>query len=243
MPLCRLGLREKKTIGACERDEVARQDWLARAETLPARRVVVIEERSTHLEMMRVYGRAVRGQRAFGKQRRNAGRNIPLLAALRLDGRSAAMVIEGAVTTAVFEPYIREVLWPTLQRGDRVVLDNRAAPKSKSGRGLLAAPGVRLLFLPPYSPDFSPIENAFAKLKAHLRRVRAQTFESLLETIASALDSLSPYAAFRFFTQAGFLNLDESFSYYEIRRRAKSMSKRELMSGQTCNRANALVRP
>jgi len=119
------------------------------------------------------------------------------------------MVIEGAVTTAVFENYVREVLLPTLQRGDLVVLDNLAAHKSKSVRGLLAAHGIRLLFLPPYTPDLSPIENAFAKLKAHLHRVRAQTFDALLETIASALDSISPYDTIGFFTYAGFLNFDE----------------------------------
>lgn len=133
----------KKTVGAAERDESARRDWSERAATLPARRVVVIDESSTHLDMMPRYARTERGQRAFGKQRRNDGQNITLLAGLRLEGMSVAMVVEDAVNTAVFEAYIQQVLLPTLTPGDIVILDHLAVHKSKTVRALLHKHGCR----------------------------------------------------------------------------------------------------
>jgi transposase len=109
------------------------------------------------------------------KQRRNYGKNITLLAGLRLDGMSESLVIEGPVTTAVFEAFIEHVLLLTLTPGDIVVLDNLVVHKSAYVQRLLQKHGCQLLFLPAYSPDFSPIEHAFAKIKAFLRTVRAQT--------------------------------------------------------------------
>ena len=191
-----------------ERDEQARQDWRGRAEVLPGRRIVVVDETSTHLDMTRRYARAPRGQRAYAKQRRNYGKNITLLAGLRLEGMCAPFVVEGGVNTAVFETYVRHVLLPTLQAGDIVILDNLGVHKAKRVQRLLRAHGVQLLFLPAYSPDLSPIENAFAKLKACLRRVRAQTVDTLIQAIAQALDSISVYDAIGYFVNAGFFNLD-----------------------------------
>lgn len=187
---------------------MARQLWADQAATLPAQRVVVIDESSTHLDMMPRYARAPRGQRAYAKQRRNYGKNVTLLAGLTLNGINAPMVVEGAVTTPVFEAYVRQVLLPTLHPGDIVILDNLIAHKSQTVRALLAARGCRLLFLPTYSPDLSPIENAFSKIKQCLRRLRALTFEALLEAIAAALDLISPCDAIGFFANAGFFNLD-----------------------------------
>ena len=192
-----------------ERDEVARQAWVDHATTLPARRVTVVDETSTHLDMSSRYARAPRGQRAFAQQRRNYGKNVTLLAGLRLDGMCAPFVVEGGVDTAVFETYVTHVLLPTLRRGDIVVLDNLPVHKTLQVRGLFLAKGVKLLFLPAYSPDLSPIENAFAKLKALLRRARAQTVEALTEAIAQALASVSPYDAIGYFINAGLLNLDQ----------------------------------
>jgi transposase len=175
---------------------------------MPARQVVVIDESSTHLDMLRRYGRAPRGQRVYVKQRRNYGQNVTLLAGLRLGGMTEAMVIEGAVTTPVFEAFIEHTLLPALQPGDIVVLDNLAAHKSNRVEQLLRRKGCQLLFLPTYSPDLSPIEQAFSKIKACLRTLAAQTVETLIEAIALALDSISAFDAIGFFAQAGFLNLD-----------------------------------
>lgn len=177
-------------------------------QTLPARKVVIIDESSTHLDMARRYGRAPRGQRVLVKQRRNYGKNVTLLAGLRLDGMTESMVIEGAVTASVFETFVEQVLLPTLQPGDIVVLDNLVVHKSKRVETLLHTHGCQLLFLPAYSPDLSPIEQAFSKIKAFLRTLRAQTVDALIDSIAQALVSISPFDAIGFFTDAGFLNLD-----------------------------------
>jgi transposase len=150
---------------------------------------VVIDETSTHLDMGSRYARTERGQRAYARQLRKRGKNMTLLAGLNLEGILAPMLIEGGVTSQVFETYLRKVLLPTLQPGDIVILDNLLAHKSPGVRGLLLAKGCRLLFLPAYSPDFSPIENAFAKIKQFLRAVRALTVPDLL----AALDTITPY--------------------------------------------------
>src|SRR5436190_19812478 len=120
----------------------------------------------------------------------------------------APFVVEGGVNTADYDTYVRHVLLPTLQAGDIVILDNLGVHKAKRVQRLLRAHGVQLLFLPAYSPDLSPIENAFAKLNASLRRVRAQTVDTLIQAIAQALDSISVYDATGYFVNAGFFNLD-----------------------------------
>ena len=187
---------------------MARRDWQGCAETLPGRKVVVVDESGTHLDMARRYGRAPRGQRVYVKQRRNYGKNMTLLAGLTLDGMTESLVVEGAVTTSVFEAFIEQVLLPTLHPGDLVVMDNLAAHKSSQVEHLLRKHGCQLLFLPAYSPDFSPIEQAFAKIKQRLRTLRAQTVEALIDAIADALATITPYDAIGFFADAGFLNLD-----------------------------------
>lgn len=122
---------------------------------MPAQRVVVLDESSTPLGMTSAYARAPRGERADAQQRRNYGKNMTLLAGLRLDGISAPMVIEGAVNTAGFEAFVEHGLLPTLHPGDFVIVDNLAAHKSKKVEGLIAQKDAQILFLPPYSllPD------------------------------------------------------------------------------------------
>ena len=149
-----------------------------------------------------------RGQRVYVKQRRNYGKNMTLLAGLRLDGMTEALVIEGSVTTPVFEAFVEQILLPTLQPGDVVVLDNLVVHKSSRVEQLLLSHACQILFLPAYSPDLSPIEQAFSKIKQFLRTLRAQTVDALMDAIADALRTITPYDAIGFFTQAGFLNLD-----------------------------------
>ena len=154
------------------------------------------------------YARAPCGERAHALGRRNTGKNMTLLAGITLEGMTAPFVVEGAVTTAVMETYLQHVLLPTLHVGDMVILDNLSVHHAASVTHLLTQHGCRVLFLPAYSPDFSPIENAFAKIKAILRRLRAQTVDALLEAIVKALDAITPADAIGYFTNAGFLNLD-----------------------------------
>ena len=132
---------------------------------------------------------------------------MTLLAGITLEGMTAPFVVEGAVTTAVMEAYLQRVLLPTLHVGDIVILDNLSVHHAACVTRLLTEYACRVLFLPAYSPDFSPIENAFAKIKAILRRIRAQTVDALLKAIVQALDAMTPWDAIGFFTNAGFLNL------------------------------------
>lgn len=170
--------------------------------------MLVLDECSTHLDMVSNYARARRGQRAVVKQLRNYGKNMTLLAGLTLEGMSTPLVIEGAVTTSVFETYVEKVVCPTLQPGDMVILDNLAAHHARAIETLIHAKGAEVLFLPAYSPDLSPIENAFSKIKQALRVARAQTGDALIEAIDQALQSITPYDAIGYFANAGFLNLD-----------------------------------
>lgn len=175
---------------------------------MPARQVVVIDESSTHRDMIQRYGRAPRGERVYVKQRRHYGKTMSLLARLRLDGMTDALVIEGAVTTPVFEAFIEHILLPTLQPGAIVVLDNLVVHKSSRVERLRRKHGGQIVFLPAYSPDLSPIEHAFSKIKQVLRTIRAQTVDTLIDAIADALRTISAYDAIGFFVKAGFLNLN-----------------------------------
>lgn len=194
-------------MAAQERNRVERLLFADVIQTLPAEKVIVVDESGTHRDMTTRYARAPRGHRAIDTAKRNYGANVTLIAGLRLSGMQAAFAIEGAVNTAVFETYVAQVLAPTLQPGDIVILDNLSCHKSKTTQRLIHARGASLLFLPPYSPDFSPIENAFAKLKAFLRRQRAQTLDALMDAFRRALDTISPLDALGFFIHAGFLNI------------------------------------
>src|SRR5258708_15505600 len=120
------------------------------------------------------------------------------------------MFMEGAVNTVVFETYVREVLCPTLQRGDIVMMDNLSAHKSAAVETLITQRGATILWLPSYSPDFSPIEHAFSKLKTFLRHAKAQTLETLIEAITQGLLTISKTDAIGWFTTCGFLNPDHS---------------------------------
>lgn len=168
---------------------------------------MVVDESGTHLDMTRAYARAPHGERAVDSVLRNYGCNVSLIAALRLGGMDAPFVVEGSVDTAVFEVYIEQVLAPTLQPGDIVIMDNLSCHKTDTVRHLIEDRRACLLFLPAYSPDFSPIEQAFSKLKCHLRRVKALTFDALLDAIADALRTISPLDAIGFFIDCGFLNI------------------------------------
>ena len=202
--------REKKTLGAKERDAAQRLLFADVLSTVEAQRVVVIDESGTHLGMTPSYARAPRGQRAYDTTLRNYGHNLTLLSGLRLSGVEASMVIEGAVNTAVFETYVRQILCPTLQRGDIVMMDNLSAHKSAAVETLITQCGATILWLPSYSPDFSPIEHAFSQLKTFLRQAKAQTLEALIEAITQGLLTISANDALGWFTNCGFLNLDHS---------------------------------
>lgn len=171
---------------------------------LDASQFVFVDESSTHVGLTPLYGWAPRGQRAYGQAPRNRGKNTTLLAALSVEGLQAPWTIEGAVDTLTFETYLHQVLAPTLKAGQIVILDNLAAHKSETIRQIVEACGCRLLFLPSYSPDLSPIEEAFSKIKARLRRAAARGHEALVEAIGQAVASVTSHDALGWFHHAGY---------------------------------------
>jgi transposase len=195
---------QKKTVVASERDEAARAAWRDEADGLAAADLVFVDESSTNRAMTPRRARAPRGVRAVGAAPRNHGPNVTLLAALTPDGIGAAMVVEGAVDGAALVAYLRGVLAPTLRPGQVVVWDNLAVHKDARARAIVEAAGCRLLFLPAYSPDFNPIEFAFAKLKQALRRSAARTYDALVAAIGAALGAITAADARAFFADCGF---------------------------------------
>ena len=130
-----------------------------------------MDECSTNIALTRLYARSPRGERAYGKAPRNWGKNVTLIASLSTEGMGAAMSVEGATDGVVFETYVEHFLAPVLEEGQIVVMDNLQVHKSRRVEELIEGAGAEVLFLPPYSPDFSPIEEAFSKVKGILRRV------------------------------------------------------------------------
>jgi transposase len=147
---------------------------------------VFIDEAGSHTAMTRTHARAPKGQRAYGSVPRNRGGNLTLLAALSKECIQAEWLIEGSVDGTVFVTWLERVLLPTLTPGHVVVMDNLRAHYRKEVRALIEAHGCRLLYLPPYSPDFSPIELAFSKIKGQLKSFAARTRQALTDAIAEA---------------------------------------------------------
>jgi len=154
--------------------------------------------------LTRLYGWAPHDLRATGSAPRNHGKNTTLVAALTPEGLQVPWLIEGAMDTATFRWYITEQLAPTLRPGQVVVLDNLSVHKAASIRQALEARQCQLLFLPPYSPDFTPIEQAFSKLKAVLRRLGARTTEALWEAMRVAVEAITRADANAWFAHAGY---------------------------------------
>lgn len=200
---CRLDTK-KKTLVASEQDEATRAVWREQAKQLPTQDLVIVDETGTQINMTPRYAYAPQGERAVGKVPRNYGANLTLIASLSLEGMGEAMLLEGSADSAVFETYIEQILAPSLRPGQIVILDNLSIHLGPQVKEAIEARGCQLLFLPAYSPDFSPIEGAFSKLKAILRRVGARTREALQDAIIQALPSITPQDALGWFRHCGY---------------------------------------
>ena len=165
-------------------------------------RLVFIDETGATTKMARLRGRSLRGERCRASVPHGHWKTSTLVAGLRLDGMTAPMVIDGAMNGEAFTAYAEHLLAPTLGPGDIVVMDNLPAHKVKGAREAIEKAGAMLLFLPPYSPDFNPIEQAFAKLKALLRKAAARTVETLQRAIADALDAVTPQECANYFANS-----------------------------------------
>jgi transposase len=169
-----------------------------------AKRLVFVDEMGSNTSLHELYAYSPRGERAYCSVARNRGRNTTLLASMGLGGMGPSMVVEGGVDGAVFETYLREVLLPALNEGDVLVMDNLSVHKSERVRELIEREGVEVLYLPPYSPDFNPIEEAFSKIKNLLRKAGARLREALIEAVGAAILEVSGEDARAFFEHCGY---------------------------------------
>jgi transposase len=195
---------KKKVLQASERKEEERRQWREHTQELDASKFVFLDETGSNIALTRLYARAPKGKRARGSLPRNRGKNMTLMASLSLGGMGEALIVDGAANTELFEIYIKQILAPSLEPGQMVIMDNLSIHKGNKVRQLIEARGCQVLFLPAYSPDLSPIEEAFSKIKAILRRVGARTREALQEALEQALLTITQADASGWFRHCGY---------------------------------------
>jgi transposase len=181
------------------------------AGTLDARSLVFVDEMGTNISLSPLYGWAKKGERAQCSVPRNRGKNTTLLSSMSVEGMGSSLAVEGATNREVFETYVELILAPTLRRGQVVVMDNLTAHKGERIRELIEDQGCELMYLPPYSPDFNPIEEAFSKIKGLMRKAQARSREALLEAMGSAISALSGEDARGFFEHCGYRAMVRTF--------------------------------
>jgi len=167
-------------------------------------RLVFIDETATTTKMTRHRGRARKGERLRARAPFGHWGTQTFIAALRHDGLTAPWIIDAPMNRKIFETYVETQLAPTLSPGDVVILDNLSSHKSEVAKAILRERGAWFVFLPPYSPDLNPIEMAFAKLKAHLRRIKARTIDDLWRAVGNICDLYTPEECWNFLKHAGY---------------------------------------
>jgi transposase len=168
-------------------------------------RLIFVDECGLHTSLSPIYGYAPMGERLHLRVPRGRGKNTTLLASMAIDGMGPSLAVEGATTARVFQTYVGRVLAPSLEPGRIVVMDNLSAHKPRRIRELIDERGCQLVYLPAYSPDYNPIEEAFAKIKNLLRKATARrSKEALVEAIGTALTADSAADARGFFEHAGY---------------------------------------
>jgi transposase len=181
------------------------------AQSLDARSLVFVDEMGTNISLSPLYGWSRKGERAYCSLPRNRGKNTTLLSSMSMEGMGPSLAVEGATNSQVFETYVERVLAPNLSRGQVVVMDNLSAHKGERVRELIEGQGCELVFLPSYSPDFNPIEEAFSKIKALIRKAEARSRQALLEAIGVAISALSAEDARGFFEHCGYRAMVQPF--------------------------------
>ena len=192
------------TVIATERDAAARRAWWRAMSKLDPATVVVLDETSTQTAMARRYGRAPRGARVIGAVPRNHGPNVTCLVAMGPVRMQAPCVFEGALTGELFVRWLQRWLVPTLRWGTTVVMDNLNVHRHAEVRAVIERAGCHLVYLPAYSPDFNPIEQAFAKLKAYLRAAGARALDPLIEAIGAGMTAITTADIAGFYRHCGF---------------------------------------
>ncbi len=192
-------------MGASERDEWLRATWRTLvAEGLDADWLVFVDEMGVNTSLAPLYAWSRRGERALASVPRNWGANVTLLASMSAEGMGPCLAVEGSTTREVFKTYLKRALAPSLRPGQVVVMDNLSSHKAARVRELIEERGCELMYLPPYYPDLNPLEEAFAKLKALLRRGGARTREALIEAMGRALGAVTASDARGFFEHRGY---------------------------------------
>jgi transposase len=181
-----------------------RQAWFDGQPDLDPDRLVFIDETWASTNMARRHGRAPRGQRLRAGVPHGHWKTTTFVAGLRNNGIVAPFVLDGPINRNAFQAYVEKVLVPELRPGDIVIMDNLSSHKGPRIRQMIEAAGGSLLYLPPYSPDFNPIENAFAKLKALLRKATERSIEGLWTVIGQLLDAFTPNECTNYFAAAGY---------------------------------------
>ena len=204
----RRGITFKKTAHASEqqRPDVLRRRraWLETQPDLEPEKLVFVDETGASTKMARRSGRAPRGHRCRAPVPHGHWKTTTFVGALRLSGMTAPMVLDGAMHGAAFLAYVEQALVPILKPGDIVVMDNLACHRSAAVRDAIQSAGAELRLLPPYSPDFNPIEMAFSKLKAYLKRRAARSVKQLWDAIGDATDTFTPAECQNYFAAAGY---------------------------------------
>jgi transposase len=192
-------------VGASERDEFLRAAWrVLVAGKLATDRLVFVDEMGANTSLSPLYAWSRRGERARGKAPRNRGKNTTLLGSMSSEGIGPCLAVEGGTNKAVFEAYVEGVLAPSLRPGQVVVMDNLSAHKGEEVRELIEARGCEVLFLPPYSPDLNPIEEAFSKIKGLLRKAEARTREALIRAMGEAISAVRAWDVLGYFEHCGY---------------------------------------
>jgi transposase len=181
-----------------------RARWRTRGRHGDPRRLIFVDESGLNLALTRLYARAPRGVRAGGSVPRNYGQNLTVLAALDRNGIRAALRVPGATDGNVFRTFIEQVLVPTLQGGDRIVLDNLSAHKITGVAEAIARAGAHWSYLPPYSPHYNPMERAWSKIKSEMRTAGARTRQKLQRCLPTALQQIIPQEAQAWFRHDGY---------------------------------------
>lgn len=199
---------------ASERDPWERARFRVQIADPDAANIIVLDACSSNRNLTRHYARAPRGERAIGVVPRNTPPNTTLIATMHLGGMGPAMIREGGTDSAAFTVFLEQVLGPTLQPGQIVVLDNLSVHKSAHVQEVLAARGCHVWFLPTYSPDLSPIELAFAKLKAYLRQIGARTVDALEHAIREGIARITAEEARQCFAHCGYRVMSETAQHF-----------------------------
>jgi transposase len=181
-----------------------RENWFEAQLDWDPKQLVFLDECGTNTKMTRLYGRSKRGERCRSAVPHAHWNTTTLVAALTDKGIIAPMVLKGAMDGDMFKAYLKQMLAPALKQGDIVIWDNLPAHKVAGVNEILEKVGARVLRLPPYSPDFNPIEKAFAQIKSHLKKVKARTKPALDDAIADAIDLVSPLHAQNYFASCGY---------------------------------------